>query len=831
MTNMKKLLWLTGAGLLIAGLVIIYLLRPWSSASIKEITCNAQAEQIKFYKNPIAKHGDFADPFILKYNGRYYLYCTNPGVKCWSSADLMDWKLEGTVIGENQLEGMVPFAPEVVYWNGAFYMYTSPSGSGHYVLKSESPTGPFILQTDNIGYKIDGSVFIDDDGKWYFYHADDEGIKTYTMKDPVTIGEEVGTEVFMDGWTEGPGVIKRNGKYYLTYTGNHYLSKGYRINYAVSDNPVKGFLPYSKNPFIINTEGEGTGLGHSMSFTGPDLVSWFITYHNLNDDVSRDLNIDRLAWNGDKMVVFGPTAASQTAPEMPDFFENFDKNEAKNKWLSKYGDWKTDNGFLRANALDSENRSLIVSEYESGENYTAEFNMKSAEKAAVNESRFGAVISYSDDKNYGLLLLNPVKNTVETQFTVNGKDMEKVVSSLPEGYDFTKLHCIKVEKYGTEFNISIDGMKKQTRTVSGLGIGNIGFYSEGTGTEFGYTALTNTSGGDSIFKAFKPIPGTLEAVHYNLGGEGTGYHIKSKESMDNELREDGVYIEPCGEGGYNSALKSQGEWLAYNVNIGETADYNMDLRAAQVKPGTKIKLWLDNDAISGPMELDVKKLNEWRTVAVKGLKLKEGLHILRVQLIGGGFKLYNMGFYKAGSLMPDFKESFDANLKNWSYINGLGQEFEINKGMLKLGPYGKIAAGENGWDDYTAEVDVKGEATLKSGIIFRVSNPAEGGEGTDSMLGTNFYQGYFAGIKRNGVVLGKQSYNWKELSSAKGSYAAGKTYHLKVVVKGDNIKVFVNDMETPKIDYTDKEPFTHGKAGIRVEGAVSYFDNFIVSDN
>ena len=47
------------------------------------------------YQNPIQKHGDFADPFVLRFNGRYYLYCTNPGVRCWQSDDLLHWTLIG----------------------------------------------------------------------------------------------------------------------------------------------------------------------------------------------------------------------------------------------------------------------------------------------------------------------------------------------------------------------------------------------------------------------------------------------------------------------------------------------------------------------------------------------------------------------------------------------------------------------------------------------------------------------------------------------------------------------------------------------------------------
>lgn len=76
------------------------------------------------YQNPIKRHGDgdLADPFVLRYNGKYYLYCTNPLINCWSSYDLQHWQAEGPVIDENEFPGLVPFAPEVVYWNGFFYI-------------------------------------------------------------------------------------------------------------------------------------------------------------------------------------------------------------------------------------------------------------------------------------------------------------------------------------------------------------------------------------------------------------------------------------------------------------------------------------------------------------------------------------------------------------------------------------------------------------------------------------------------------------------------------------------------------------------------------------
>ena len=130
----------------------------------------------RLYQNPIARHGDYADPFVLRYNGTYYLYATNPDLRVFTSQNLLDWKEAGPAIDPDTFPGLVPFAPEVVYWNGWFYMYTSPSGFGHYILRSDSPTGPFEKISGNEGHDIDGSVFIDDDGTWYFYWAGDEGI-------------------------------------------------------------------------------------------------------------------------------------------------------------------------------------------------------------------------------------------------------------------------------------------------------------------------------------------------------------------------------------------------------------------------------------------------------------------------------------------------------------------------------------------------------------------------------------------------------------------------------------------------------------------------------
>jgi hypothetical protein len=115
-----------------------------------------------------------------------------------------------------------------------------------------------------------------------------------------------------------------------------------------------------------------------------------------------------------------------------------------------------------------------------------------------------------------------------------------------------------------------------------------------------------------------------------------------------------------------------------------------------------------------------------------------------------------------------------------------------------------------------------------SGIMFRVNNPANGKELVDN---PDYQQGYYAHINTSGIYLGKFNYGWTSLSSVSTPLSTNTWHHMKVVVKGTNIKVYVGDMTNPKIDYEDNSanPFTHGKVGLRSMYKHTHFDNFTVN--
>ncbi|PZQ89611.1 MAG: hypothetical protein DI534_07360 [Leifsonia xyli] len=417
---------------------------------------------VPLYRNPIARDGDFADPFVLRHDGRYYLYGTNPDVRCWSSDDLISWRLEGPTIAPDEFPGLVPFAPEVVYANGAFLMYTSPSGHGHHVLRADAPTGPFRAITGNVGHAIDGNVLVDDDGRWYFYWAGDEGIWGCEMPSPIEFGEPVLTGVHMNGWTEGPFVTRRGEGYVMTLTGNHYLSHGYRIDAAFSDHPLRGWRSDPLNPVLVSTEGSTTGLGHSSSVRGPDLVSTYLVYHNLNPDASRDLDLDRQVANDRTIQVLGPST-SAPAPGVPDAV-----------WAGR-----------RSPAL--------------GRVVTAELNLT----AEADTDGWGLALEGDD----GSVELHVDRASGVVVATTGAVQLARL--ALPASFAHDALHCWRLVVAEGELRVALDGRQQFTVPWEVPGDFRIQVLGE---VHVGHCAATAATETDADRRAIVPVPGRFWAT-------------------------------------------------------------------------------------------------------------------------------------------------------------------------------------------------------------------------------------------------------------------------------------------------------------------------------
>lgn len=224
--------------------------------------------------------------------------------------------------------------------------------------------------------------------------------------------------------------------------------------------------------------------------------------------------------------------------------------------------------------------------------------------------------------------------------------------------------------------------------------------------------------------------------------------------------------------------------------------------------------------------LDTRTVNNfngglWFTYRVKG-NIK-----FRITKTGGVNAVFSGVFFDTAFTTPTpsptpvpFSDNFDdGNANGWTTYGGTwtvtGGQYCVNSD-----PGGKSIANNTNFSNFTYEADVMVGSSGNAGLIFRVSNPS---------VGIDAYNGYYAGINAGNdtVELGKANGSWTQLGITSMVINADTMYHFKVVANGGNIKVYVSDMTTPKIDRNDST-FTSGGIGARTCYANSKFDNISV---
>ena len=266
------------------------------------------------FKNPMQTG---ADPFVLFYEGKYYMYSTTEtgkvlvgandfatetdegdGIYVYVSNDMKSWEKHGYALKKGDSMGEKWFwAPEVLEYRGKFYMvYASEEHIA--IARADHPLGPFKQEEKHWlreGKSIDGSFFVDDDGTVYLYYVRLDGqnrIYVVKMKDDLSGIEEEYENCLIaaeEPWetldcliAEGPFVLKHKGLYYLTYSCNHTRCIDYAIGYAVSKSPTGPFEKFAGNP-ILRRKGKLIGVGHH-SFARAEDGTLMCAYHchNIN---------------------------------------------------------------------------------------------------------------------------------------------------------------------------------------------------------------------------------------------------------------------------------------------------------------------------------------------------------------------------------------------------------------------------------------------------------------------------------------------------------------------------------------------------------------------
>jgi len=345
---------------------------------------------------PINAHGGG----VLHHNGQYYWYgeiktgktwlpeanrswggtrVEAVGVSCYSSRDLYNWRYEGNVLPAVQADAShelhstkVLERPKVVYNRATkrFVMWLHVDSEGYSlahagVAVSDSPTGPFRYLgslSPNGAMSRDITVFVDDDGQAYLFHASEDNATMHICLLTEDYLKPSGrfVRVFEGRSMEAPAVFKHQGRYYLMASG----CTGWAPNAARSAVAESIWGPWKElgNP-CRGPEADTTFRGQG-TFVLPVAGSpgrFIFMGDRWNQE---DLPASRYVWLPIRFTDAGFEVTWQDAWRLDDLKTLADAGQAGGQWISLF------------NGRDLEGWTPKIAGHTLGENYNDTFRVQ-----------------------------------------------------------------------------------------------------------------------------------------------------------------------------------------------------------------------------------------------------------------------------------------------------------------------------------------------------------------------------------------------------------------------------------------------------------------------
>ena len=256
--------------------------------------------------NPLYTQRFGADPGVMEYNGRVYVYMTDDTIEydsngqvkengyglikrinCISSDDMVNWTDHGAIPVAGT-DGIAKFAGnswapcaahKTINGKEKFFLYFCNGGNGVCVLTADSPTGPWsdplggplvtraVPNCGDIPWLFDPAVFVDKDGTGYLCFGGGVPEGKTAMPSTTRVVKLSDDMIHLDGTPatinapyvfEDSGINRIGNKYYYTYCsnwntgGNQYGLSTAGIEYMVADNPLG---PYTYGGEVFKNQG------------------------------------------------------------------------------------------------------------------------------------------------------------------------------------------------------------------------------------------------------------------------------------------------------------------------------------------------------------------------------------------------------------------------------------------------------------------------------------------------------------------------------------------------------------------------------------------------
>jgi GH43 family beta-xylosidase len=303
------------------------------------------------YTNPLVRQR--ADPHIVRHtDGYYYFTATVPEYDrivvrrastiqgLASASEKVVWRRHTT--GEM---GAHIWAPEIHHINGRWYIYFAAGRADDiwrirmYVLENPGPdprsgtwTEKGRITTAWDTFSLDASTFVHRGTRYLAWAQQEPGIATNSniylarMANPWTVtGPQVRLTVPTLDWetrgfkvNEGPSVIQRNGRVFMTYSASA-TDSNYCLGLLTASASADLLSPasWSKSPVPVFTSSEVNGQygpGHNSFTVAEDGRTDVLVYHARQyrditgdplNDPNRHTRVQRLSWKADGTPDFG----------------------------------------------------------------------------------------------------------------------------------------------------------------------------------------------------------------------------------------------------------------------------------------------------------------------------------------------------------------------------------------------------------------------------------------------------------------------------------------------------------------------------------------------
>jgi GH25 family lysozyme M1 (1,4-beta-N-acetylmuramidase) len=146
----------------------------------------------------------------------------------------------------------------------------------------------------------------------------------------------------------------------------------------------------------------------------------------------------------------------------------------------------------------------------------------------------------------------------------------------------------------------------------------------------------NYNGGNPFAVGSTPV--TIQAEHYDHGGQGVAYNDNTITNGGPSFRSnEGVDLKLISGSNYRVNNTFAGEWIEYSINVAAAGNYNLELRVSSKGSNGRFHVQLRNPAtdglvsnLTGPWTMPNTGSNDTWTTISKQVSLPAGRHVLRV---------------------------------------------------------------------------------------------------------------------------------------------------------------------------------------------------------